>query len=78
MNHIIPREAPPAEAVRAIRCTLCFAPPGRACQEHPRADHVQRWLDACRAGLVGKAEVGEAVSAVTIITKWQVVPERAA
>ncbi|MGO9078140.1 MAG: hypothetical protein ACLQDY_03750 [Streptosporangiaceae bacterium] len=77
MTHIIAQEAP-AEAVRAVRCSLCWAPPGRACQERPRADHVQRWLDACRAGLVSKAGVGEAVSAVMIITRWQVIPERAA
>ncbi|MGO9165061.1 MAG: hypothetical protein ACLP7J_30910 [Streptosporangiaceae bacterium] len=78
MHETIPQTAQPPEAVRQVACSMCGAPAGQPCQRRPRADHVQRWLDACRAGLVTKTAVGEAVSSVTILTRWQVIPERAA
>ncbi len=79
MHKTIPQASgSPLRAVRTGSCTLCGARSGRPCQRRPRADHVQRWLDAYRAGLITKAVLAEAVSAVTIITRWQVVPERAA
>ena len=80
LHKTIPQTAPgsPLKAVRAGSCTLCGALSGRPCQRRPRADHVQRWLDACQAGLITKTVLGEAVSQVTIITRRQVIPERAA
>ena len=67
-----------AVQVRRTRCTLCFAPPLEACQHSPRADHLQRWIDAYQAGRIGKTDLGEVFGQVVVLTRWQVVPERAA
>jgi hypothetical protein len=66
------------EAVRRTRCSLCWAPSLEPCQRLPRADHLQRWLDAYQAGRISKAALGEAIGAVVVITRYQVIPERAA
>jgi hypothetical protein len=78
MQDIIHETSSPAQEVRRVRCSLCWAPPGEPCQRRPRADHLQRWLDAYRDGLLSKAELGQAISALVIITRWQVVPEAVA
>lgn len=73
------RELGPANLeVRRLRCRLCGAPPLEVCQRRPRADHMQRWLDAYQAGRVSKADVAKVFSEVVVITTWQVVLERAA
>jgi hypothetical protein len=68
----------PAREVRRVRCTLCWAPPGGPCQRSPRADHLQRWIDAYKDGLLSKAELGEVFGQVVVITRWQVVREAVA
>lgn len=74
----IPQTSSPPGAVRHVQCTLCWAPPGEPCQRLPRADHLQRWLDAYKLGRVSKTDLGDVFSQVIIITRWQVVPELAA
>lgn len=72
-EHLVLAEA--AVQVRRTRCTLCGAPPLEICQRSPRADHLQRWIDAYQAGRVGKAELGEIFGQVVVLTRWQIVPE---
>ncbi len=74
----IPQTTTSPQTVRQERCSLCFAPAGEPCQRQPVTDHLQRWLDAYRAGRITKAERGEVFGQVVVITRWQVVPERAA
>lgn len=64
--------------VRRIPCSLCGAPPLEICQRRPRAEHLQRWLDAYVAGRIGDDDIGQVFRRVVIITRWQVVPERSA
>jgi len=65
-------------AVRRTRCTLCGAPPLEVCQRRPRAEHLQRWLDAYQAGRITRDQLGEVFGHVVVLTRWQVVPERRA
>jgi hypothetical protein len=68
----IPQTSTPAETVRTVQCSLCWAPPDCPCQRQPRANHIHRWLDAYQTGKVDKAALGEALGQVVIITRWQV------
>ena len=74
----IPQTISPAETVRQLPCTLCWARSGTPCQRRPVADHLQRWLDAYTAGQVTKDDLGAVFGQVVVVTRWQVVPERAA
>ena len=65
-------------AVRRTQCSLCWAPPLEVCQRRPRADHLQRWIDAYRAGRISKEDLAGVFAQVVVVTKWQTVPERAA
>ena len=47
-----------AVEVRRVRCTLCGAPPLEVCQRTPRADHIQRWIDAYQSSRITKADLG--------------------
>ena len=78
MNETVTETSTPAAEVRRVRCTLCWSAPGGPCQRSPRADHLQRWIDAYRDGLLSKAELGEVFGQVVVITRWQTVLERAA
>jgi hypothetical protein len=64
--------------VRRTPCSLCGAPALEICQRQPRAEHLQRWIDAYRAGRIGKQDLADVFVQVVIITRWQVVEERAA
>jgi hypothetical protein len=64
--------------VRLTQRTLCWAPPLEVCQRHPRAEHLRRWIDAYQAGRIAGDDLGDVFGQVVIITRWQVVPERAA
>ena len=78
MNETVTETSTPAAEVRRVRCTLCWAPAGHPCQRSPRADHLQRWIDAYRDGLLSKAELGEVFGQVVVITRWQTVAEAVA
>jgi hypothetical protein len=64
--------------VRRTPCSLCGAPPLEVCQRQPRAEHLQRWIDAYRAGRIGKDDLAGVFAQVVVMTRWQVVEERAA
>jgi hypothetical protein len=76
MSATIPQ--PDGAAVRKTPCTLCSAVAGTPCQRQPAADHLARWLTAYTAGKVTRAELAEVFAQVVILTKWQIVEERAA
>jgi hypothetical protein len=78
MPTTIPTLTEVAVQVRRVRCTLCWAPPLEVCQRSPRADHLQRWIDAYQADRISKQDLAEVFAEVVILTRWQVVPERAA
>jgi hypothetical protein len=64
--------------VRRTQCSLCGAPPLEVCQRQPRAEHLQRWIDAYHARRITRDQLAEVFALVVILTKWQVVPERSA
>lgn len=73
-----PQLTPAEFEMRRTPCSLCGAPPLEICQRRPRAEHLQRWLDAYQAGRIGDADIAAVFRQVVIITRWQVVPERSA
>jgi hypothetical protein len=78
MTETVDHATVPAEAVRQVPCTLCWARSGTPCQRRPVADHLQRWLDAYSAEQVTKDDLGAVFGQVVVVTRWQVVPERGA
>jgi hypothetical protein len=73
-----PRLTAAALEVGRVQCSLCGAPRLEVCQRQPRAEHLQRWMDAYRAGRIGKQDLADVFAEVVIITRWQVVPEQVA
>ena len=45
---------PPADLALAARCTLCWAPPQTSCQRNPPGNHLARYQDAERQGLLSR------------------------
>jgi hypothetical protein len=76
MSETIPH--PAARAVRNTICVLCAAPAGTPCHAEPAGDHLTRWLTAYTAGQVTREELAEVFAQIVVITKYQIVPERAA
>ena len=70
--------ADPLAAVRQDGCPLCGAPAARPCQSAPAADHLARWLAAYTASRVTRDQVTAEIVRLVIVTKWCLVPERAA
>lgn len=68
----------PVAAVRQDRCPLCGALAARPCRATPAADHLARWLAAYTAGRITRDQVTAEVVRLVIVTKWCLVPERAA
>lgn len=66
------------DEVRRTPCSLCGAPALEACQRQPRAEHLQRWIDAYRAGRITRGQLTDVFAQVVGITRWQLVEERAA
>lgn len=73
--HTVISLSDPQLAVRRTRCSLCGAPPLEICQRKPRAEHLQRWIDAYRLGRISRDEIAGVFGLVVIITRCQVVPE---
>jgi hypothetical protein len=73
-----PQLTDPELAVRLTHCSLCGAPPLEICQRRPRAEHLQRWIDAYQAGQITRDDIADVFRLVVVITKWQTVPERRA
>jgi hypothetical protein len=76
MTAIIHQTIPPAEAVRATRCTLCGKRPGRPCT--PKGDHLARWLAASSGGRITRDDLKAVIVRLTIVTKWTIVTEERA
>jgi hypothetical protein len=59
------REA--AAAARALRCGICWAGPGVACQRHPEADHLGRYVTARTSGGITETEIGAILAGLDVI-----------
>jgi hypothetical protein len=64
--------------VRLIRCDLCWAPPGEACQRKPAGDHLARYTAAVKLGLLSRGELAAVVGGLVVIADHVVILERAA
>lgn len=75
-------DRPPLSAadveVRRTPCSLCGAPALEVCQRQPRAEHLQRWIDAYLAGRITRGQLADVFAPVVVIRRWQLVEERAA
>ena len=78
MPETIPHPPAAAEIARRLRCDLCWAPPGQACQRKPAGDHLERIIAAVRLGLLSRAELAAIVGGLTVIADCVVILERAA
>lgn len=71
-----------AEHVRCLPCTSCWARVGQPCAvtAPPRefADHLRRYLDAERGGLITRAELLDVLAPLDAIACTVVIPEAAA
>ena len=66
-------------AVRWAACPLCGAAAARPCRLAPTpGDHLYRWLDALASGRLTREQVAGEVVRLVVITKWSLIPERAA
>ena len=75
MHETVPNTIAPA---RRIRCDLCWAPPGEQCQRSPAGDHLARYIEAVRLGLLSRSELAAVVGGLTVIAEHVVILERAA
>ncbi|MHB1593875.1 MAG: hypothetical protein ACYCO9_06365 [Streptosporangiaceae bacterium] len=65
-------------AVRRAACPLCGAAAYGPCQLSPAADHLARWLAAYTARRITRDQLTAEVVRLVVVTRWCVVPERAA
>ena len=55
----------PADLLRTMLCTLCWAPPGRPCTvSSPPGDHLARFVAAVKQGLLKGKELDIAIQFV--------------
>jgi hypothetical protein len=66
------------QVARHLRCDLCWAPPGQACQRKPAGDHLERIITAVKLGLLSRAELAVIVGGLEVIADHVVILERAA
>jgi hypothetical protein len=78
MSDTIPYPPAATQVARRLRCDLCWAPPGQACQRKPAGDHLERIIAAVRLGLVSRAQLEAIVGGLTVIADHVVILERAA
>ena len=64
--------------VRRAACPLCGARAYGPCQVRPAADHLARWLAAYTARRITRDQITAEVVRLVVVTKWCVIPERAA
>lgn len=59
---------PPAEAARARACPHCGVPAGEPCSQKPVSDHLLRFAEVRRQGLITEAEMGAALALTDVVT----------
>ncbi len=77
MTTTIPRTPTAAEAARARKCPLCWAPPGTPCQAKPQGDHLARYLDAYTAGQLTREYMTTVLAELVVIARWRIVRSEA-
>jgi hypothetical protein len=65
-------------AVRRGACPLCGARAYSPCQIGPAGDHLARWLAAYTGRRITRDQLTAEVVRLVMVTKWCVIPERAA
>jgi hypothetical protein len=67
MSTTIP-QAPPVDRVRLVNCPQCWQRPGKPCSiTGPAADHLARYVQAEREGLITRAELDEVAEGLEVI-----------
>jgi hypothetical protein len=65
-----------AELARTLMCALCWASAGTACQRHPAGDHLNRYEDAERRGVLGRQLLAGIVARLDPAGPHVIVPDR--
>ncbi len=63
--------------VLSTPCPLCWAPPGTLCQRKPAGNHLARYQDAERRGVLGRADLVSVVGGLVVIAPRVIVPDPA-
>jgi hypothetical protein len=85
MTETISHTRPPAKAVtaappvsdlaRVVTCTLCWSPPLARCQRDPAGNHLRRYQDAARRGVLSSQALADVVSGLKVIAAHVIVPD---
>jgi hypothetical protein len=68
MQETVATDALAAQKARTVICEMCWALPGRCCSvSGPPGDHLCRWVQAERAGLVTRVELAEVIAALPVV-----------
>jgi hypothetical protein len=70
-------QASPATAARQVMCSMCWAPPGTACQQHPAGSHLARYQDAERRGVLGRQDLAAIIAGLDVIAGHLIIPDGA-
>jgi hypothetical protein len=83
MTETIPREraataAEPAGTARLVLCPQCWQRPGRPCTiTGPAGDHLARWLEAERRGVITRDQLVAVVATLEVIAAHVIVRDGA-
>jgi hypothetical protein len=70
-------QASPARAARQVMCSMCWAPPGTHCQQHPAGSHLARYQDAERRGVLARQDLTGVIAGLEVIAGHVIVPDGA-
>jgi hypothetical protein len=68
-------QASPATAARQVMCSMCSAPPGPPCQQHPAGSHLARYQDAERRGVLSRQDLAAVVGGLDVIAGHVIIPD---
>lgn len=79
MQDIIPQTTTQPVPARRILCGLCWAPIGKPCTVGGLpGDHLVRYVESVKAGLLSKGELAAAIASLTVIADHVMIMERVA
>jgi hypothetical protein len=64
-----------AGLARTLKCPLCWAPPRTVCQRYPAGDHLVRYEDAERRGVLARQAVADVVARLDVVGPHVIVPD---
>jgi hypothetical protein len=68
-------QASPATAARRVMCSMCWAPPGTPCQQHPAGSHLARYADAERRGVLSRQDLAGVIGGLDVIAGHVIIPD---